>query len=108
MEGFVDSIRISSTQPDAFTRIDTNAGAIEASQFEQITIQGGSHINIQASGQIITVDTKLDLDALFLNYDFGPLSGNYQNVLQLALSSANIDFGSITNPGNFDIDLGSI
>jgi len=108
LEGFVDSIRINSTQPDAFTRIDTDFGAIEADDYEQITIQGGKNINVSASDQVITVETNLDLDYLFSSYDFGPISGNSSNVLQFALASSNIDFGTITNPGNFDIDFGTI
>ena len=108
LEGFNDSIRINSTQPDAFTRIDTNLGAIEADQYEQITIQGGTNVNVTATGQVITVDTNLNLNQLLLGYDFGPITDNYSTVLQLALASANIDFGTVTNPGNFAIDLGGI
>ena len=108
LEGFNDSIRINSTQPDAFTRIDTNLGAVSADEYEQITIQGGSNVNVKASGQVITVDTNLDLNYLLMSYDFGPVSGGYSNVFQLALAGANIDFGTISNPGDFTIDLGGI
>jgi hypothetical protein len=108
LEGFNDSIRINSTQPDAFTRIDTNLGVVEASAYEQITIQGGPNVNVTAANQVITIDTNLDLNRLLLGYDFGPITDNYSNVLQFALASANVDFGTISNPGNFSIDLGAI
>lgn len=108
LEGFSDSIRINSTQPDAFIRIDTNLGTVNASEYENITIQGGPNINVTASNQVITVETALNLNQILLGYDFGPISDNYSNVLQFALSGANIDFGTISNPGNFSIDLGEI
>jgi hypothetical protein len=109
LEGFEDSIRINSTQADAFTRITTNNGnSISADEYDQITIQGGKNINVSDVGQVITVDTNLDLDLLFSSYDFGPISGNSSNVLQFLLAASNIDFGTITNPGNFNINFGTI
>jgi len=108
LEGFTDSIRINSTQPDAFTRIDTDQGIVEASNYQNITIQGGDNVSVTAADQIITIDTSLDLNGLLGNFDFGPITSNYQNVLQLSLAAANIDLGTIPNPGNFYIDLGTI
>jgi hypothetical protein len=109
LEGFADSIRINSTQADAFTRITTNSGnSISAEEYDQITIQGGKNVNVSDVGQVITVDTNLDLDYLFSSYDFGPISGNFANILQFALASSNIDFGTVTNPGYFNIDFGTI
>jgi hypothetical protein len=108
MESFVDSIRISSTQPDAFTRIDTDSGIVFADQHQQITIQGSNNINVTTDGQIITVDTDINLSTVLINYDFGPISTNYTNVLQLSLAAANIDFGTIDFPGIIDLDLGEL
>jgi hypothetical protein len=108
MEGFTDSIRISSTQPDAFTRIDTDQGIVQASQHQQITIQGGDNINVTTDGQVITVETNVNLDSVFLGYDFGPITGLYTNAIQLCLAAANIDFGTIVNPGTLALDLGQI
>jgi hypothetical protein len=108
LEGFTDSIRINSTQPDAFIRIDTDHGNIKAIDYQNITIQGGDNVSVTASDQVITIDTSLDLNGLLGNFDFGPITSNYQNVLQLSLAAANIDLGTIPNPGNFYIDLGTI
>jgi hypothetical protein len=108
LSGFTDAVRITNTNPYSFTRIDTDAGAISAVNYPQITIQGGDNISVTATNQVITVDTVLDIDTLFGNFDFGPITVNYQNVLQLSLAAANIDFGTVPNPGNFYIDLGEI
>jgi hypothetical protein len=108
LEGFTDSIRINSTQPDAFTRIDTDFGIIEASDFGNITIQGSPNINVTASGQVITIDTDRDFETLLTSLDFGSILGNFSTSLQFAVSAANIDFGTIENEGNFYLDLGEI
>jgi hypothetical protein len=108
MEGFVDSIRISSTQPDAFTRIDTDQGVVQAGQHQQITIQGGDNINVTTDGQVITVETNIDLGTVLVDYDFGPITGPYTNAIQLSLAAANIDFGTVANPGTITLDLGVI
>jgi hypothetical protein len=108
MEGFVDSIRISSTQPDAFTRIDTDQGVVQAGQHQQITIQGGDNINVTTNGQVITVETNIDLGTVLVDYDFGPITGPYTNAIQLSLAAANIDFGTVANPGTITLDLGAI
>jgi len=106
MESFADSIRISSTQPDAFTRIDTDLGIVQAGQHPQITIQGGDNINVTANGQVITVETNIDLERVLVDYDFGTITGAFTNAIQLSLAAANIDFGTISNPGNIKLDLG--
>jgi hypothetical protein len=108
LEGFTDSIRINSTQPDAFIRIDTDFGVIEATDHENITIQGTPNINVTASGQVITIDTDRDLEGLLSTLDFGPISSNFSSSLQFAVSALNIDLGTIANEGDFYIDLGEI
>jgi hypothetical protein len=111
MESFVDSIRISSTQPDAFTRIDLDHGstAVRASQHEQITLQGGKNINVTSDdGQVIIVDTDLDLSTVLINYDFGPILGTFDNAIQLSFATANIDFGTVSSLGSISLDLGEI
>lgn len=102
-----NSIVISSTQPDAFTAITTDVGIARASENSDIVLQGGDNVNIVASGDTITVDTILDLNQILLNFDFGPITGFFVNPTQLALQAANIDFGTVDNPGRLDLDLGT-
>jgi hypothetical protein len=107
LDTYSDSIRISSTQPDSFTRIETNSGFISSTDYQQIAIQGGENITVSASGAYITIDTNNDIGDLFSNFDFGPIS-NPENVIQLLMGASNIDFGTVGHPGEINIDLGSI
>lgn len=126
LDSFTDSIRINSSQPDAFTSITTNSGVIVADNDSipptlDITIQGASSYTAPISGQtgrnirvtktsdqVISIDTTLDLNQILLSYDFGQISGEYDHPIQLALASANIDFGTILNPGRLSLDLNGI
>lgn len=116
LAGFDDSIRISSTQADSFSSITTNEGVIVASESSTptttgITLQGGQgarNIRITASGNVISVDSVLDLNQILLSYDFGNVTGDYEHPIQFAIASSNIDFGTVTNPGRLSLDLGAI
>jgi hypothetical protein len=108
LEGFTDTIRIGNSNPASFVRIDTDFGNILASSYTNISLLGGDNVITSVTGQIITIDTRLDINDLFGNFDFGPINTLYQNTLQLSLSAANIDMGTIQNPGDFYLDLGTI
>lgn len=109
-----NSLRIENTAPDSFTKIQTNSGEIDASIFQQITIQGGLDIEVNASlgSPVITVDNRKinnkTFTSILSSYDFGPILGNFENAVQLAISSSNLDFGTIEFPGRLDLDCGSI
>ena len=126
LDSFTESIRINSSQPDAFTSITTNSGVIVADNDSvpptlDITIQGaasytspvigqaGRNIRVnKVSDQVISIDTVLDLNQILLSFDFGQITGEFDHPIQLALATANIDFGTLTNPGRLSFDLGSI
>jgi len=101
-----DTIVISNQQPDGFGRIDTDSGMVEAGSHLNITLEGGDNVNVSAVGSVITVDTNLDLNQIIAGFDFGVLGNNFQFSPQLALAAANVDFGTITNPGTINLDLG--
>jgi hypothetical protein len=109
-----NSLQIINTAPDAFTRIHTNSEDVFANQFQEITIQGGLDIEVNADkgSSVITVDNRRINNATFTsvlsNYDFGPIDGGFKNAVQLAISSSNIDFGTIEFPGRLNLDCGSI
>ena len=102
-----ESIVISSTVPNAFNRITTNQGTMDANQFQLITIQGDADVNVSVNQDVITVGTVLDLNQILKTLDFGPIVPPYDNMVQFAVASGNIDFGTITNPGTVSYDLGS-
>lgn len=102
------SIIVNNTAPDAFIQIDTDAGIMQASVHQHITLQGGDDIDITASGSAITVNNVIPVTKILTTYDFGPIASNFTNTVQLALASSNIDFGTILLPGRLDLDCGSI
>jgi hypothetical protein len=109
LDDFDNSIRINSSQPDAFVRIDTQAGIVSAANNNiNISIQGGDNIITSASGSTITVDTIIDIEDVFTTFDFNGSGGTYPYVMQFSLANANVDFGTVTNPGTIDLDLGGI
>lgn len=103
-----DAIVINNTSPDAFTRIDTNSGTVQASTFEQITVQGGRDVDVTAFGSVITVNTILPVTQILTTFDFGPIVGNFSTAVQLSLAVANVDFGTLTYPGSTSLDLGGL
>lgn len=108
----VNALVINNSADDAFTSITAgNGGVIVASidnDTTDLTMRGGPNIQVTAAGSTITVDTTLDLNRLLLTYDFGPIAGDFETPLQLAMASANIDFGLITQEGRLSLDLGTI
>ena len=79
---------------------------MEASDHLNITLEGGDNVTVSATGAVITVDTNLDLNQIINGFDFGSLGSNFLYSPQLALAAANVDFGTITNPGTINLDLG--
>lgn len=109
LDEFTNSIVINAEVDYAFTRIDTQNGVILADQSNtNISIQGGDNIVTSASGQIIVIDTSLPVNQILTTYDFGDISTGFSYSTQLGLVAANIDFGTITNPGSLSLDLGTI
>jgi hypothetical protein len=125
LDEFENSIVINSTAPDAFIRFDTEAGIVKAGPENNgnITIEGmaapGSisgirDIEITANGNNnfdgthIRIKTILPVTDILTTYDFGFINGSFNNAVQLAISAANIDFGTILLPGTFNLDLGKL
>jgi hypothetical protein len=106
IDELTNTLVINNQQPDGFARIDTDSGVVAASTHLNITLEGGDNVNVSAVGSIITVDTNLDLNQIIAGFDFGALGNNFQFSPQLALAAANVDFGTITNPGTINLDLG--
>jgi hypothetical protein len=112
-----DAIIINNTVPDAFTRIDTNAGSMLASTHQQITLSGTSapgsttsrnDIEVTAFGSTISIKTIIPVVDILTSYDFGTITGEYTNSIQTIYAASNIDFGTITLPGRLDLDCGGI
>ena len=112
-----NSIVVNNTAPDAFIRIDTDAGVMLASTHQQITIAGAAapgsvtsvkDIEVNAFGSTISIKTVIPVTDILTSYDFGAITGTLNNSMQALFSASNMDFGTITLPGRFDLDCGSI
>lgn len=107
---FQDTIVVNNQQPDGFVRIDTNNGTVLGNDHINITLQGANgaeNISTSVVGSVISIDTVLPVTEILTYYDFGTINQDFTNVMQLALSAANIDFGTIANPGTVSLDLGT-
>jgi hypothetical protein len=112
-----DTVTVNNTAPDAFIRIDTDAGVMLASTHQQITMAGtaasGSttsrkDIEVTAFGSTVSFKTIIPVTDILESYDFGTINGAFTNAMQVALQAANIDFGTILLPGRIELDCGTI
>ena len=112
-----NSIVVNNISPDAYTRIDTDSGSILASTHQQITMGGTSapgsttsrkDIEVTASGSAILFKTIIPITDILTSYDFGTITGDYNNAMQTIYAASNIDFGTIDLPGRLDLDCGGI
>jgi hypothetical protein len=127
LDSTVDTITINNTTNDAFERFVTDAGSITAGigNSRAITLQGeaagGSttrrkDIEVTTFGSTVSFKTVIPVTDILTSYDFGPISNTFTNTMQLALSSANIDFGIIqfnelgdeTPSSSINLDCGGI
>lgn len=108
IDSFVDSLRINSSAPDSFTTIVTDNATMLASAYPLITIKGSDNISVVSTGQNIKIDTTVDINRLLLGYDFGSIDNTITNIFQLLAVTTAVDFGTITSPSNFSIDLGQL
>ncbi len=111
------AIIINNTEPDAFIRFDTDSGSMLASTHQQITLGGtaapGSvtsrkDIEVTVSGSSVLFKTIIPVTDILTSYDFGSITGEFDNAMQLIYAASNIDFGFITLPGTVSLDCGTI
>jgi hypothetical protein len=112
-----NTIVINSTAADAFVRIDTDSGNVQANAYQNITFSGAAapnsvtsrkDIEVSAFGSTVSFKTIIPVTDILESYDFGSITGNLNNAMQALYATSNMDFGTITLPGRFDLDCGSI
>lgn len=117
LDDATDTVIVNNTAPDAFTRFDTDSGSMLASTHEQITLAGAAapgsttsrkDIEVTSFGSTISFKTIIPVTDILTSYDFGTITGDYDNAMQLAYQASNIDFGTITLPGRLSLDCGGI
>jgi len=117
LQEFPTSVEINSTQPDAFTQFDTDSGSVNASVHTQLTLQGiqapGSYsgvkdIEVTNTGSSVNFKTILPFTEILTSYDFGFVTGAYNNAVQFATANTNIDFGTLSYESGVSLDAGTI
>jgi len=117
LQEFPSSIEINSTQPDAFTQFDTDSGSINAGVHTQLTLQGISapdsysgvkDIEVTNSGSTINFKTILPITEILQTYDFGFVTGEFNNAVQFNTANSNIDFGTIEYDSSVNLDCGAL
>jgi hypothetical protein len=112
-----NTIVVNSTAPDAFVRISTDSGSVQASTNQNITFGGtaapGSitsrkDIEVTAFGSTVSFKTIIPITDILESYDFGVINGQFNNSMQTLYAASNMDFGTITLPGRIDLDCGGI
>jgi uncharacterized protein with beta-barrel porin domain len=112
-----DTIVVNSTAPDAFVRIDTDSGNVQANAYQNITFSGAAapgsttsrkDIEVTTFGSTVSFKTIIPVTDILESYDFGTITGSLNNSMQALYAASNMDFGTITLPGRFDLDCGSI
>jgi hypothetical protein len=112
-----NTIVINSTAADAFVRIDTDSGNVQANAYQNITFSGAAapgsttsrkDIEVTTFGSTVSFKTIIPVTDILESYDFGTITGVQNNAMQALYAASNIDFGTITLPGRFDLDCGSI
>lgn len=111
-----NAIIVNSTADDAFIRFDTNSGSMLASTHTQITLSGGpaagsttsrNDIEVSTFGSTVYFKTVVPVTDIVTSYDFGAIGSEYNNALQFLYAMTNMDFGTFTIPGRFDLDCGT-
>ncbi len=106
-----DVITISTSQKDSFSSITTNSGSITANVttgYDQITIQGGTNVNVTAAQKVITIDTKQNIGNILTDADMGIIGVGTDNLVTFLLQVADIDFGTFDQPSSIEYDAGTI
>lgn len=105
-----DTVVITNTEPDAFTRVITSAGIVTADRTSTtaLTIQGGTNISVSAQGSVVTVGETINTIKLISTVDFGTITGEYENAIQFILAAGDYDFGTFNVGSEFDYDAGTL
>jgi hypothetical protein len=115
LDEYDNYIEVKNTADEAFTKIFTNSGTEDATIHKEITLAGYAQgnnsplIDVTTLGNgVIRFGTVIPVTEILTVYDFGSLSGSFNNSMQFALAWANVDFGEITLPGTINLDCGGI
>lgn len=112
IEELEDAIAINNTAPPGFRKITGNSGSITSAVEADLIFEGVNNIDVNIEGPKITFDTininNRSYKDILSSFDFGYITGKFDNPIQFSIAISNSDFGTIDLPSNFNFDLGGI
>jgi hypothetical protein len=113
---------IISNNASMFSKVATATSEINSALTSTLKFAGDADINVTLTqpipstsippGQtipgVVNIRSNLPLGQLIKTYDFGQLDSAVNNVFELYLATTPIDFGTVTTPSSFGIDMGAI
>jgi hypothetical protein len=111
IEELEDAIAITNNAPIGFQQITSNSGAINAEVEKNLIFDGVDNIDINIAGPRITFDTikinNRSYQDILSSFDFGYVSGQFDNAVQFSVANSNADFGS-AEESSINFDLGGV
>ena len=112
-----DVLEFENTRPQGFTKFETQGISIFSSEYVEVLFTGrpleeSPDIEVQGDGSKLVIDTKKISEKSFTEiltgFDFGPITGEYTNAVQFAVSLSNADFGTVEDPSSINLDFGGV
>jgi hypothetical protein len=105
-----------------FAKVATATSEINAALTSTLKFAGDDDINVTLTQPIpstaippgetipgiVNIRSNTPIGQIIKTYDFGQLDNVIHNVFQLYLATTTIDFGTVTSPSSFAIDMGTI
>jgi hypothetical protein len=115
VESLPNTVKISGAESVAFRSIATDAGTVSASFSKDISMLGGiapggtnPDIEVTSLGSTIRIKSLFPITDTLTGYNFGTITGQPNNVVELLLTVSNIDFGTVDLPSGLNLDFGTI
>jgi hypothetical protein len=111
-----NTVRVDSIDPPAFQSIQVDDSTTVLASFSRdISINGGvapggtiPDIEITSLGSAITIRSLFPVTETLTNYNFGSITGVPNNIIDLLVQVANIDFGTVIQPSGLNLNFGTV
>lgn len=116
VESLPNTVKINSIDPPSFRSITVDdSSTVLASFSRDISMFGGiapggtsPDIEVTSLGSTISIRSLFPITETMTNYNFGTVTGQPNNIIDLLLTVSNIDFGTIANPSGLNLNFGTI
>jgi hypothetical protein len=114
-----NTVKLTARVQRSFNRIETDDLAVTTINSNTVSIKGGISIGGTQKDIIVSVPdpakpnsieitTALPITDTLTNYDFGEIGSTSSNIIEIFLSTINLDFGTMDAVSDFNLDFGTI